>query len=129
MPKPVQQDGVPVWISGTVNPAVARRIARFGSGWIPWGSAIADPADSIAAMKGAIADAGGDPSRLQVQGAARAVKKVDGTIDYAATMAVVPALVDAGVTDIRISAAVPAGYERAVDFLTPLAEAFQDATR
>ena len=40
MPKPVQPGGVPVWISGTVNKAVARRIARFGSGWIPWGPAI-----------------------------------------------------------------------------------------
>ena len=35
MPKPVQSGGVPVWVSGTVNKAVARRIARFGSGWIP----------------------------------------------------------------------------------------------
>ncbi|MGZ8748833.1 MAG: TIGR03619 family F420-dependent LLM class oxidoreductase, partial [Mycobacterium sp.] len=42
MPKPVQTGGVPHWISVTVNNAVARRIARFGSGWIPWGSAYAD---------------------------------------------------------------------------------------
>ena len=129
MPKPVQPGGIPLWISGTVNPAVARRIARFGSGWIPWGSAMADPAASIAAMKDAVADAGGDPSGLQVQGITRAVKGVDGGIDYAASVAAVPALVDAGVTDIRFSAAIPAGYQRAVDFLTPLVEAFRDVTR
>ncbi|WP_396930394.1 TIGR03619 family F420-dependent LLM class oxidoreductase [Mycolicibacterium sp.] len=129
MPKPVQPGGVPLWISGTVNPAVPRRIARFGSGWIPWGSATADPAASIAAMKDAIADAGGDPSGLQVQRSTRAVKKVDGTIDYAATVAAAPTLVDAGVTDIRVSAALPAGYQRAVDFLTPLVEAFRDVAR
>ena len=40
MPKPVQPGGVPLWISGTVNNAVARRIARFGSGWIPWGAGV-----------------------------------------------------------------------------------------
>lgn len=51
MPKPLQPGGVPVWISGTVNKAVARRIARFGSGWIPWGPAYADIAGAIAAMK------------------------------------------------------------------------------
>jgi len=51
MPKPVQPGGVPVWISGTVNKAVARRIARFGSGWIPWGPANADISGAIAAMK------------------------------------------------------------------------------
>ena len=129
MPKPVQQAGVPLWISGTVNRAVARRIARFGSGWIPWGSAMADPAAAITAMKDAIAAAGGEPSGLQVQGTTRTVKKTDGTIDYAATAAAVPALVGAGVTDIRVSAAIPAGYERAVDFLIPLVEAFREVTR
>ena len=51
MPKPVQPGGVPLWISGTVNNAVARRIARFGSGWIPWGPAYADIPGAIAAMK------------------------------------------------------------------------------
>src|SRR6185503_18332800 len=34
MPKPVQPGGVPIWCSGTVNLRVARRLARFGSGWI-----------------------------------------------------------------------------------------------
>ena len=37
MPKPLQPGGVPVWVSGTINPRVVRRLARFGSGWIPWG--------------------------------------------------------------------------------------------
>jgi probable F420-dependent oxidoreductase len=37
MPKPVQLGGVPIWVSGTVNAAVMRPLARFGSGWIPWG--------------------------------------------------------------------------------------------
>lgn len=129
MPKPVQPGGVPLWISGTVNKAVARRIARFGSGWIPWGPAIADPVGSIAAMKDAVAAAGGDPEGLQVQSAARAVKKSDGSLDYAATAAAVPALVEAGVTDIRVSTAVPQGYEPAVEFLTPLVDAFRAATR
>ena len=38
MPKPVQPGGIPVWISGTVNKRVARRLSRFGTRWIPWGS-------------------------------------------------------------------------------------------
>jgi alkanesulfonate monooxygenase SsuD/methylene tetrahydromethanopterin reductase-like flavin-dependent oxidoreductase (luciferase family) len=51
MPKPVQSGGVPVWISGTVNNAVARLIARFASGWIPWEPAYADmPGASSAAI-------------------------------------------------------------------------------
>lgn len=31
MPKPVQSGGIPVWVSGTVNAAVARRLSRFGN--------------------------------------------------------------------------------------------------
>ena len=43
MPKPLQPGGVPIWVSGTINPRVVRRLATFGSGWIPWGDAAADP--------------------------------------------------------------------------------------
>ena len=126
MPKPVQQGGVPLWISGTVNRAVARRIARFGTGWIPWGPAIVDLPGSIAAMREAIRDAGGDPTDLQVQGTARIVKGDDGASDYEASMAVVPDLVAAGVTDFRIAAPLPkVGVDES---LTRLVDAFRAVT-
>ena len=54
-------EAYPLWISGTVNKAVARRIARFGSGWIPWGSAYADIPGAITAMKDKVREFGGDP--------------------------------------------------------------------
>src|SRR4029453_19669975 len=41
-PKPRQPGGVPIWVSGRINPSVVRRLARFGTGWIPWGAAAAD---------------------------------------------------------------------------------------
>ncbi len=129
MPKPVQTAGVPLWISGTVNNAVARRIARFGSGWIPWGSAYADIPASIAAMKDKIVEFGGDPSDLQVQGVARVVKGDNGSIDYPASAAAVPALVEAGVTDIRFPASLTADPDRALDIMSSLVAAFRDATR
>lgn len=126
MPKPAQPGGVPLWISGTVNRAVARRIARFGSGWIPWGPAIVDLPGSIAAMREAVRDAGGDPTGLQVQGTARIVKGDNGEFDYPASMAVVPGLVTAGVTDFRI--AVPIPKIGAAESLSRLVEAFRAAT-
>src|SRR6478672_1953277 len=61
MPKPLQPGGVPVWVSGTINPRVVRRLARFGSGWIPWGPAAADPVAGVAAMKERLAEARRDP--------------------------------------------------------------------
>ena len=36
MPKPLQPGSVPIWVSGTVNPRAMQRLARFGTGWIPW---------------------------------------------------------------------------------------------
>ncbi len=53
MPKPLQPGGVPVWVSGTVNPRVVQRLARFGSGWIPWGPAARDVTTGIAQMRDA----------------------------------------------------------------------------
>lgn len=129
MPKPVQPGGVPCWISGTVNDAVARRIARFGSGWIPWSSAFADLPTSIATMKDKVLAHGGDPGDLQVQGVARAVKGEDGSIDYPASVEPIPALVAAGLTDVRFTIAVPADGDQAVEVLSPLVAAFRDVTR
>ena len=81
MPKPLQPGGIPVWISGTVNKRVARRLSRFGTRWIPWGRDIVNLEESVPAMKQAIADVGGDPSDLEVQGSAALVKNADGDID------------------------------------------------
>src|SRR5436190_5904038 len=47
MPKPLQPGGVPIWVSGTLNQRVIRRIARFGSGWIPWGPDAKEPQSGL----------------------------------------------------------------------------------
>jgi probable F420-dependent oxidoreductase len=129
MPKPVQAGGVPLWISGTVNKAVARRIARFGSGWIPWGPAYADISGAIRAMKDKVREFGGDPADLQVQGIGRVVKRSDRSIDFAATAAGVPALVAAGVTDFRFSVSLSADRDQVAETLSSLVGAFRDVTR
>ncbi len=128
MPKPVQPGGIPIWVSGTVNNAVARRIARFKAGWIPWGADLADPARSIAAMRKRVSDAGGDPAAMPVQGYARVVTQSDRTLDIDATMASVPALIDAGVTDVRVTCAVPPDQATAIEFLSEVVAAFRSTT-
>lgn len=128
MPKPVQDGGIPIWVSGTLNDAVARRLSRFGSGWIPWGPAITDPTASIAAMKDKIAGFGGDPTGLQVLGHASIVKRADRSVDVAATVASAPPLIAAGVTDVRVSVSLPRDVAQATDLLTELVDAFRTAT-
>jgi probable F420-dependent oxidoreductase len=102
MPKPIQSGGVPVWVSGTVNAAVARRLARFGSGWIPWGPDARDIAGGIARMRAAVERAGGDPNRFGVTGSLRVRAAADGRPDLPAIAADAVSQARAGVTDLRI---------------------------
>ncbi|MES2169870.1 MAG: TIGR03619 family F420-dependent LLM class oxidoreductase [Actinomycetota bacterium] len=124
MPKPLQPGGVPVWVSGTINPAVIRRLARFGSGWIPWGPDAEDAA-AIARMKQAVADAGRDPAGLQVAGRLPVVRDAAGAVDLDLTMEGVPALVHAGVTDFRAYLKHPVGVSAIEDALAPVVSAFR----
>jgi probable F420-dependent oxidoreductase len=109
MPKPLQPGGVPIWVSGTVNDAVMRRLARFGSGWIPWGDDAADLTESIPRVRERLRALGRDPSDLRVVGALprEGVEQV-------------PALVEQGITDFRAHAPldelpdVVASFRRAV---------------
>jgi probable F420-dependent oxidoreductase len=129
MPKPLQPGGIPVWTSGTVNARVARRLARFGTRWIPWGPAITRLDEAVPAMKRAIADAGGDPTGLEVQGAGALVKNADGGIDIDASIAPVRAQVAAGATDIRFAGSLPKDPQQAADELSGLVRAFREVTQ
>ncbi|HEV8206485.1 MAG TPA: TIGR03619 family F420-dependent LLM class oxidoreductase [Acidimicrobiia bacterium] len=129
MPKPVQRGGVPLWVSGRVNERVARRLARFGSGWIPWGEDAADLPTSIPRMRDAVAAADGDADAIQVAGTLPTVRREDRSIDFDATMERVHPLVEAGVTDFRAYVPVPSVYAAAVDYLRGIADVFHSATR
>lgn len=127
MPKPLQPGGVPIWVSGTVNARAARRLAEFGSGWIPWGNAAEDLAQGIPAMRVAVAAAGRDPEGIEVVGTLRRQRNQDGKLDVAATMAQVPGLRAIGVTDFRLQFRLPESPAEAEDVLVPIVEAFRAA--
>jgi len=80
-------------------------------------------------MKQAIADAGGDPSGLEVQGAAVLVKDADGGIDVNASLAPIPAQVAAGATDIRFAGTPPKDPLQAADELAELVRIFKEVTQ
>lgn len=126
-PQPVQPGGVPIWVSGTVNPRAMRRLARFGSGWIPWGDAMAGDMEShISQMREAVASYDREPSGLGVVGTLPIVRTDDG-VDLAATMDSVPALVEAGVTDFRAHLPIPSDAAEAHDYLAEVVAAFRPA--
>lgn len=128
MPKPRQEGGVPVWVSGTLNKRVAERLARYGSGWIPWGGAAADLTVSIPTLWQMVRDAGGDPTGLRVIGTLTVAKGAGGEPDVAATMATVPAQLEAGVTDFLFRIALPDDATAAGAVFAEWAGAFREVT-
>ncbi len=123
MPKPTTGK-VPIWVSGTVNERCMARLARFGSGWIPWGRDGLDIASGIATMREAVADYGRDPSGIEVAGALAVKRDSEGKPVIGETMASVEGLLNAGVTDFRLGIKPPGGVEAAADYLASWVGAF-----
>lgn len=126
MPKPAQANGIPIWVSGTVNPRSMQRLATFGSGWIPWGVDATEITTGIGKMRSMVEQRGRDPLTIQVVGTLPVVRSSDG-IDLDATMASVPGLVDAGVTDFRAYLPIPTPLDAATDYLTEIVSRFDAA--
>ena len=127
MPKPVQPGGVPVWVSGTVNPRAMRRLARFGQGWIPWGPDAVDVAAGIERMRDAVAAEGRDPADIEVVANLPIVVAGGGAPDFAASMAGVGALAAAGVTDFRAGLRLAPDTADARDRIAEMVAAFRAA--
>ncbi|HWL44929.1 MAG TPA: TIGR03619 family F420-dependent LLM class oxidoreductase [Ilumatobacter sp.] len=128
-PKPIQPGGVPIWVAGRPRGAVLRRIVRFADGWIPWAEWNDDVAVGIAVLRRAFAEAGRPWDGFQVRVAMPVSQRADGVIDVEATMAPVPALVSAGVTDFTVHVELPSGdIAAARDRLSGLVEAFNATT-
>ena len=124
-PKPLQAGGVPLWISGTLNPNVLRRIARFGSGWIPWGRDAMNPIAGLGRIREALEAAGRDATGFQVSSYVPVQTGSDGSVDAEATMAAVGPMTEAGITDFRATLNLPTERTACEDFLSPLVEAFR----
>ncbi len=123
-PKPAG-GGVPIWISGTVQPRSMARLARFGSVWIPWGADAADLGTSIPAMRAAVAAHDRDPADIGVVANVPAARDDGGDVDLDATLAPVPALAEAGATDFRMLVPVPAEPAEAEDLLGDMVTRFR----
>ena len=127
MPKPVQPNGVPIWVSGTVNKRSMQRLARFGSGWIPWGPDANDIQSGIQSMRESVLELGRNPEDIQVMGILPIAR--NGTdIDIEETMNEVPELIQSGVTDFRAYLGIPAGLEQATDYLSKVVQRFQQVS-
>lgn len=123
-PKPVRADGPPIWVSGTLAPAVVARIAKYGDGWIPWAEHRKDIRWALDELRAALAAHGRDASELDVRHDLALITTGDRT-DLDATFRPVPALVDAGVTDFRVLFRPAGDIAAATAELRALVEAFR----
>ena len=79
-------------------------------------------------MRAAVSGLRRDPSDLGVVGNLMMVRDADGRVDRDATMAKAPALVEAGVTDIRLYPVPPPDRAGATAHLTEVVSRFRAAT-
>ena len=125
VPSPMHGNGVPIWISGTANRRTARRLATFGNGWIPWGPDRADVVGGIGRMRNLQEELGLHASAFEVQGSLPVIRSDDGLVDLDRTMEGVAPLVEAGVTDCRITLPLPEDRSAAEYMLTEMVHAFR----
>jgi probable F420-dependent oxidoreductase len=131
MPKPLQPGGVPIWVSGTVNDRSMDRLARFGSGWIPWGEDAAELERGVGRMRRALAERGRDPNGVGIVGSLPAQwDEADGPrrLDLGRTMAAVPRLREIGITDFRIAASALRWRTSTLEGLEEVVAAFRSAS-
>lgn len=128
MPKPTQDRGIPIWCGGRVNPNVARRIARYGSGWITWDIAAGEMAKSIARMRKLVVDAGGEDRPFPVQVGLFLPRDETDRPDFGQALSAVPELAEAGVTDITLyRLRPPLNVDGTTAMLDELVSAFRSA--
>jgi probable F420-dependent oxidoreductase len=123
-PQPVQSR-LPVWFGGTLTDRMLARIVDLGNGWIPiMGATLEDVRAGAERLRAATREP------IGVQMPAPYVMGADGKCDPTATLAAVPELAAAGVTDVTVNlAAFAPTLADAPAALAALSKAFGEATR
>jgi probable F420-dependent oxidoreductase len=128
-PQPVQER-LPVLFSGVLHRRNVDRIARLGDGWIPiMGAGTDEVRAGVELLRRAFDDAGRPAGALQVRAPLVVARDADGAPDLDASMASVPELVAAGVTDVRAELRLaPGGYDDPATAFGALVESFRRFT-
>jgi probable F420-dependent oxidoreductase len=125
-PRPVQQD-LPIWFGIAPTDANFEKIAIHGAGWQPMERDPAKIKDMVERLRAAFRKQGRDPGTVGVRAALITRFKADRSgPDLPATLAQIPALLDAGVTAITI---LPAYSCKTIDEYDGFLDAVIKATR
>jgi probable F420-dependent oxidoreductase len=114
-PFPVQAH-MPMWFGVAPTERNLGRIAELGDGWLPMDRDPAKLKDPIARLRAAFKARGRDPMTATVRTALAPVFRADRTADLDATLARMPAMIDAGVNLIEFN---PTMYCQGMNELEP----------
>ena len=120
LPRPVQPGGPPLWFGVALGPKNLARIAELGAGWMPMDSRPAALRAGIAKLREAFRARGRAFGGFGVRAHVDYVRGPDKTLDLDATLASIPARVEAGATSISLALAqivrhrdeIPKAFER-----------------
>jgi len=120
LPRPAQAGGPPLWFGVALGPKNLARIAELGAGWMPMDSRPEALRAGIAKLREAFRAAGRSFDGFGVRAHVDYVRRADKSLDLDATLASIPALVEAGATSISLALAqivreraeIPRAFER-----------------
>ena len=105
LPRPVQPGGPPLWFGVALGAKNLARIAELGAGWMPMDSRPEALRAGIAQLREAFRAAGRPFDGFGVRAHAGYVRRADKSLDLDATLASIPARVEAGATSISLALA------------------------
>jgi probable F420-dependent oxidoreductase len=104
-PRPVQKQGIPIWLGLSPSDRNIQRMAEHGDGWIPMEQNPEKLKPLIEKIRAAVAARGRDPAAFKVRVVPR-FQFANGAPDLDATLAGVPALLAAGANMVELFPAV-----------------------
>jgi len=98
------QPRVPVLLGLAPTAKNAVRVAEYADGWLPLRETVAEVRAGVATLREAFRRRGREPTELQVRAVPQFDFRSDGRADLRATLAQIPALLEAGATAVELYA-------------------------
>ncbi len=98
LPRPVQKDGIPIWLGARLNERNLARIVEYGAGWMPIGLGLSELEQGTQRLRRACEKAGRDPDSIGVRSMLPVALDAEGRVDLERMLEGIPALRKAGVT-------------------------------
>lgn len=119
LPRPIQKDGIPIWVGGALGPRNLARVVEYSAGWMPVAPSLVELREGGARLRAALAAAGRDPDSVGIRGAVAPVRGSAGGVDLERSLEALEDLREAGAS---VAAFALAAFARSRDEIRPFLE-------